>query len=211
MDVAAARLTTRGAATVDPERARNTARDVLDDDRFRDDPTPAPLRGPLEWVGDRLRSAWNAAADVLEVLPGPTWVALLAVVAALTALVGWRIARRRDRIARSSGAPVQARTGRPDARALEREADHAERAGDFERALRLRFRAGLVRLDDAGAVTLRPDLTNREVRTSVRAPVFDALADDFEGVAYGDRPATIDQVSAARRGWSSVIEEARPR
>lgn len=204
-------LASRDGAAVDPDRARRAAREVLDDERFRDDPTPAPLRGPLEWIGDRLRSAWNVVSSVLETLPGPTWVALLVMLTALVALVGWRLVRRRDRIARSRRVEDPDSTKRLDARALEAEADAAERAGDLERALRLRFRAGLVRLDATGAVALRPDLTNREVRRSVPTPTFEMLADDFEVVAYGDRPATPEQLAAARSGWTNVIEEARSR
>lgn len=204
----------RPAAAVDPERAREAARDVLDDERFRDDPTPAPLRGPLRWIGDRLRDAWDAIADVFERLPGPTWVALVVLFAALVALVVWRMARRRDRLARIRGvqAPDRAdRADRVDARALEAEAEAAEGVGDYERALRLRFRAGLLRLDDAGAVTLRPDLTNREVRATLRVPTFDDLADAFEAVTYGERSATPEHVAGARRSWPGVVDEARPR
>ncbi|HEX5614722.1 MAG TPA: DUF4129 domain-containing protein [Acidimicrobiia bacterium] len=201
----------RSRAAVDPERARNTARDVLDDERFRDDPTPAPLRRPLQWIGDRLSSAWDATARAVDSLPGPTWLALLAVAILATAIVVWRLVRRRDRIARERRAPTGARAERPDARALDAAADAAERAGDLALAVRLRFRAGLLRLADAGVVTLRPDLTNREVRSSVHAAAFDAIADDFEVVAYSDRPATPEQVDTARRGWSRVLEDARSR
>ena len=38
-----------------------------------------------------------------------------------------------------------------DPAVLEREADEAERGGAFERAVRLRFRAGVLRLDARGA------------------------------------------------------------
>ena len=45
-----------------------------------------------------------------------------------------------------------------------------ERRGDLDAALRLRFLAGLVRLDDAGVVRLRPGLTNGAVSRTLRSP-----------------------------------------
>ena len=50
---------------------------------------------------------------------------------------------------------------------LERAADDAERDGDLDRALRLRFRAGLLRLGDRGAIRYRPSVTTSEVRRAL--------------------------------------------
>jgi hypothetical protein len=56
---------------------------------------------------------------------------------------------------------------REDPDALERQADDEERAGRFDIALRLRFRAGLLRLDRRGAIRYRPSLTTDEVRRAL--------------------------------------------
>ena len=50
-----------------------------------------------------------------------------------------------------------------DPQALERAAEAAERDGEWERAVRLRFRAGLLRLDRRKVLVYRPSLTTGEV------------------------------------------------
>jgi hypothetical protein len=92
---------------------------------------------------------------------------------------------------------------------LERRAADAEGRGELDTALRLRFRAGLLRLADAGVLRLRPGLTNAAVSRTLRSRRFDELALDFDEVAYGGRPATPDDVAAARSGWPAVLEAAR--
>ena len=85
----------------------------------------------------------------------------------------------------------------------------AERDGDLDTALRLRFAAGLRRLDDREVIALRPSLTVNEVRRSVRSPSFEAVAATFEDVAYGEKAATPADVSEARESWRRVLEETR--
>jgi hypothetical protein len=198
---------------VDPSRAREDAAEILQDRRFHRDPAPRPLRGPLEWLGDRLRSVSDAVRDALQVLPGPTWLALasIALLAAL-ALVFWlvRVHRRggRRRGVAGAGADALVATTPADPKALERAADEAEAAGDLERALRLRFRAGLLRLDQRGAIRYQPSLTTSEVRRRLGSATFDELASRFEEVAYGLDAARPADVDAARAGWPRVVEDA---
>ena len=87
----------------------------------------------------------------------------------------------------SRRAPSPADDEDPDA--LERAADEAERDGDLARALRLRFRAGLLRLGDRGAIHYRPSVTTGEVRRTLGSATFDDLAGTFEAVTYGGRTA----------------------
>ena len=98
-------------------------------------------------------------------------------------------------------------TSPDDPAALEREADEAERAGDLERAVRLRFRAGLLRLGDRGAIEYRPSLTTSEVHARLGSETFDHLAETFNEVAYGGHPAEPPDVAAARTGWPRVVDE----
>jgi hypothetical protein len=194
---------------VDADDARRVAEDVLRGDRFHDDPAPRPLRGPLEWIGERLRDVFEPVGSALEALPGPTWVAVLALLAAIVALVVWRIARRAERLGTRASEPAVAAAGTHETAAeLEAAAARAEREGDRDLALRLRFRAGLLRLDHAGAITFTPALTTREVRASVVSERFDELADDFEAVAYSEHRATELELAAAKRDWQAVVRAA---
>src|SRR5436190_1208887 len=91
---------------------------------------------------------------------------------------------------------------------LERAADAAEHAGRLDDAVRLRFRAGLLRLGDRGAIRYRPSVTTNEVRRVLGSETFDELAGTFEAVAYGGRSAEPPDVDAARRAWPHVVDEA---
>lgn len=194
----------------DPAAVRSQARDILEGRRFNRSSVPRPLRGILRWLGDLLRPvgeplgrAWDRATDSVW-----TTGALAAAVVGLAALVSARLARRR------TGAGVDRsrarwRSGRAvDPDQLERDALAAERDGDLELALRLRFRAGVVRLDRAGVVVDRPALTTGELTRRLPSPRLRRLADAFEEVAYGGRPATAGDLGEARAGWPRVLEEA---
>lgn len=204
--------TIRRAAAVDPDTARREAQHILNDGRFKTSSTPRPLRGPLRWIADRLDAVFGPIGRFLSGLPFIVW---WIVAGALIAFVVWMILRVRQR--RVATAPKEgarrltARDTRENADALEREADEAERAGDLDRAVRLRFRAGLLRLGDRGAIRYRPSVTTGEVRRTLRSPRFDGLAGTFEAVTYGGRPADPPDVDAARREWPHVLEESGQR
>jgi hypothetical protein len=89
-----------------------------------------------------------------------------------------------------------------------RRGDAAAAAGDLEAALRLRFRAGLLRLDARGAIDFRPSISTIEVRRRLHDDDFDALAETFDDVVYGGRPPAADDLAAARERWPRVIEDA---
>ena len=126
-----------------------------------------------------------------DLLPGGrsvVWIVLGAV------LVGARVVRRAAVPHDAASAPPPRRQQAlaaardEDPRALDRRADAAEAAGDLEAALRLRFRAGLLRLDARGAIEFRPSISTVEVRRTLHDDDFDALAATFDDVVYGGRP-----------------------
>ena len=191
---------------LDTARARASAREILSERRF--DPgaeVPRPFRRLLEWVGGLL----EPIGDLLRGFPGGPelgWSIVGAAVALAAALLALRIGRGR------AGRVVESREllprSRVDPARLEREADEAEQRGELERALRLRFQAGLVRLDRARAIELRASSTTGDVRRGLRSPDFDDVAQRFEEIVYGRRPAARADVEASRAGWTRVLEEA---
>lgn len=199
------------AGQVDPDQARHQAREILGSRRYKPADVPRPFEGALEWLGDRLRPIGDFFSRLTESLLGK--IVLAAVLAGIVTVIALLVARRRA--ARDAGVGDSRRRGARDetldpAR-LEREADAAERRGDLDGALRLRFRAGLLRLDRAGAIRFRPSITTGQVARRLRLPAFDDLAVTFDAVAYGGRHASASDVSAARAAWPRVLDQAGDR
>ncbi len=200
------------AGQVDPDRARDQARQILGGRRYKPADVPRPLEGVIEWLGERLRPIGDFFSRITESLPGK--IALGAVLAIVVAVVALLVARRRAATG-AAGRGAGWRRRSPDEHAdplrLEREADAAERRGDLDVALRLRFRAGLLRLDRAGAIHFRPSITTGQVARRLRLPDFDDLAITFDAVAYGGRHASATDLQSARAEWPRVLQQAAPR
>jgi Domain of unknown function (DUF4129) len=196
---------------VNAAQARAEARHILAERRFRGTSLPRPLHGLFAWLGAHLRfiaHGWNW----LAVSIGGAWILwtiLAALVLLLVLAVATRVARRRIEGEAGTFGGGGSRGRREDPAELERLADEAERRGDLEVALRLRFRAGLLRLGRARKVPLRPSLRTREARRALRNPRFDRLARDFDEVVYGRRPPSPADVAAARSEWPLVLSEVR--
>ncbi len=193
-------------ATASTAAARAQARDILSQSRFTGTRVPGPFHGLLDWIGDRLRAIGDALDDLLPGGRGIVWIALAALVGASAAIVARRTLTRRVRAATQAAAAAAPRGD--DARALERRAEAAEAAGDLQAALRLRFRAGLLRLDARGAIEFRPSISTYEVRRALRSSDFDELAFDFDEVVYGGRPAAPADLESARHRWPEVVQHA---
>jgi hypothetical protein len=194
------------------------ARQILSQRRFEPAPLPRPLHGVLNWLGQTFRpegrAISNAFSAVAGVLPGggaTVWVLLGGGIVVLAGVLATRTIDRALVASSAPGSRLGDAAGSPDARALELAADAAERDGRFEQAVRLRFQAGLLRLDELGVLAYRPSLPNAAVSRRLRSPVFDGLLRRFEEVAYGGRQAAADDAGRARDGWQRVLADARRR
>jgi hypothetical protein len=204
------------AAPHDPAgRAREQARAVLAERRFHAATITSPLRGVRAWIGAQLRRLGRPVGDLFAWIARwfPGGAPLLAGVLGLLALAGatalaLRLGARRLGTApgRAAGGPED-REERMSAVRLRDLADGAERRGELDEALRLRFRAGLVELDSRELIELRPAVTNRELLRDVDSPTLDGLVAGFEAVAYGGRAADAEDVRGAREGWPRVAGE----
>ena len=156
-----------------PRRAGAHAREILQERRFRGSGLPRPLAG-LAGLARRSPAAGGATSSTTSRSgsPGGRPVVLIAPRRARPA------GRRRcSRAARSGAGAAAARPrgprprapAREDPAALERDADRAAAAGEWETAVRLRFRAGLLRLDARELIEYRPSLTTGEVADAGRA------------------------------------------
>jgi len=198
-------------APVDAVQARHDAEEVLEGRRFKPSPVPRPFAGILRTMGgwlkplvEPLEAGWrritaNAAVQL----------AVVAAVFVLALAISGRLVGRRspDAVRRSRGIGAEGHGADPEE--LERRAVEAERAGDLDRAVRLRFVAGVLRLDEAGVVTYRTSLTTGQLRARLPPGTFSGLATAFDEIVYGGRPAGESDVRAATEGWPRVLAEAR--
>lgn len=198
------------APAVAAGQARAEARKVLDGRRFKPAHVPRPFAGILrtlgrwlEPVGGPLGRLWR---QVFDSVPGK--LAAAGVVFAVAALVSLRLIGRRSPGNVSRSRRVGGAGAGLDPDELERQAAAAERAGDLDHAVRLRFVAGVLRLDRAGVITYRASLTTGQLRARLGSPSFAELAAAFDEIAYGGRPAGESDVRAAAEGWPRVLAEA---
>jgi hypothetical protein len=200
-------LAAAGPAAPGRPDASARARHILSERRFTGSAVPRPFHGVLAWLGDKLSFLPRFVHRLGRLVPGgaaAVWTFLGAIVVGLAAAVALRIARRREGKILAS----ERRTRRPeldDPGALERAAAQAEERGEFELALRLRFRAGLIRLGRADRLPLRDSLTSGQAADLLHLADFDALAHDFDEVVYGRRPPGRDDVVRAREEWARVL------
>ncbi|HWH95071.1 MAG TPA: hypothetical protein VNT03_14510, partial [Baekduia sp.] len=219
-DAALRDLAARAASGDDSARraltgeARAQARDILAEGRFHEGRHgEGPLHGLFVTLGDWLEA-------LLRAMPGGTvsgWVFLVVVIALVVAALALAAtAWAHDRARRAAAGRIPGPGDVPGAAAagpteLERRAEAAEQSGDLDAAIRLRFAAGLLRLDAAHAIELRPSLTSGDVGRALRSRRYDVLAATHDAVAYGGHHAGEHDAATARTEWPALVEEARRR
>jgi hypothetical protein len=205
--------------------ARHQVLGILSKAPYRNAPshTPRPLAGVLHAIGRALNAAlgrpsrWLYHHVLLHVghgfkaAFGGWWVVVLGVVAVgLGVAVGVLIVRRRGRISARDRVSGSLGGASDDPDEMEQQASNAESAGDHETAVRLRFRAGLVRLHHRGIIVNEEAQTGRQLAVALDSPTFDALAGRLEMIVYARDAATPADAASARTDWPRVLDEARP-
>jgi hypothetical protein len=199
-------------APPDPDAARRAAAGILDESRFHNPAVPRPLHGVLHDVGDAVKAVGHAVTHAVgqvgRIVPGgtvATWTVLgLALLGAI--VFGARRYSRRALLRETRRDWAGSGRGGPERAAdLEREAARAEDDGRFEDAVRLRFRAGLARLAESGAIRTARSTPNAQLSRTLESRDFDALARRFDEIAYGASPAASDDAQDARRRWRAVV------
>lgn len=206
---------------VDADEQRDIAREILEEIGYTfDEPSASepPEQTPGETQVQPLESANvpppQPSADGFSL--GPFNNPVISIVAltalgAVAAFVIWMLVRRRVSEVQSShkkSATTKTTATRPEPLTLEQVADEAARAGDFERAIRLRFQAGLLRLEKQGVLAYHETLTTGDVSDVLHNPRFSVIATSFDAVAYGNRPAGLDEYQSAADTWPIVLQEA---
>jgi hypothetical protein len=198
------RLQTLATATpptrLSPAAAQQQAAAILAGRRF----SRAPVTDPVKSALDKLGRALGRLAGAAPGGPVAFWAVVAALILALTAVGVRRTVRRLDRTA-AAAAQTTPTADTPDS--LERRATEAEHEGAFADAVRLRFRAGLLRLGSRKLIDYNPAVLTSEVANRLHSPQFDALAASFERIAYGGAAAGASDAAAAREGWRALSGE----
>lgn len=197
--------------------ARREAAHILSGPPYTTKPGPAPLRGVLHAIGHLLDDVFGPIVRwIVREIFGPTarfgrdlfgtlwWLALAVIAVAVGVGIGFVLIRRRARIA-TQPASADAVAETVDIGALERAADAAEAAGHAEEAVRLRFQAGLARLESIGVIANRFVATSHEVQRVLTDITFDTIAVRHEAIAYAGAAASQSDVTNAREGWPQVL------
>ncbi len=193
----------------DPAGARAVAREILSGRRYSEARVRRPFQRQLRWAGRQLDRFFRWLESVFDVaIPGSgalSWVVVgvLAVIAVMFLVKQFGGRRRAGATSSTAAVPVDVST-------LERDADAAEACGDHRRAVELRFRAGIARLESAGALPATKR-TNASIVQVLPGP-FDGLGASFDAIHYGDAPASPADSERARRLWPDVhrgIERAQ--
>jgi hypothetical protein len=193
----------------DSAQLRERAQEILSQQRFHARKSPAPFRGVFRWLGDRLAPVLDPVQRFFARLFENTAAQVtLVIIVVLVVVVISRLAIRRRAATALGDGGRRARRGRDDPAALEREAERAEADGDFEHAIRLRFRAGVLRLQLAGRVQRGDTTATRAIGRQLNSHLFDAIGDTFDAVAYGGNPATERDARSTRESWTRVLSES---
>ncbi len=139
--------------------------------------------------------------------PVPVLLAAVAVGVGAGSLV-WR---RRARVDRDRRDEQFARTRRDSPDDLERVADLALAAADYESAVRLYFQSGVARLTERGVVANGVTRTDQQLSREVDSATFDDVLRRHERIVYGRQRASEADAVAARDAWVSVLRDVRRR
>lgn len=197
-----------------PAAAHRAAEAIVAEGRFHQSPMPDPLHGVVSWVGNAVVDPLDALGRLFShlgrVFPGGV-AGVWAVGAVLLLAAVWLLLLRRARSQLGRVMDELAGARRETPYDLERAAALAEGAQRWDEAVRLRFRAGILRLGEKLELTSPETVPNHMIGRLLRSSRFDALAGRFDEVAYGGGTATEADAERQRREWPELLGEARRR
>ena len=169
------------------------------------------MRGVFTWIGHALRFVLGGFFGwlyryVLQKVGhgfssafGPWWPYALAVLTvAAGVLVGYVAYRRRTRLEVVDRHRRAVGTTRQDPRELERLAEAAAAANDFETAVKLWYQAGVLQLTLRGSITSGPMRTDAQLVRELPSRTLVDLASRHAQIVYGRERATSDDAQRAR-------------
>lgn len=199
-----------GPPTVDPEAARETARDILSGAEYAE-PEPSVVERAAEWVLDRVGSFIGTLTG-----GGPGSLIGWSIVAVFVGAAVWLIVRSlrvpTTRLPPADDGMRLDTAERRDAAAWLEEAERAEARGDLSEALRCRHRALVAttvsrRLtDDVPGRTVREHQQQLTARFPQVGPEIAELTERFERTWYGGEPVSAEVLRRFSQQCASIAD-----
>ena len=173
---------------------------VLSQSRYHRNGIRTPIQRPLTWLGDQTKAVVGPIVRALNhVVPGGNIGAIAVALVAACAVVIAVLARVRKRSVTETISGDALKTGE-----LQRLAAEAIRTGDYRMAIIYSFRSGIANL--VAGPRPRAAVTPNAVLATKTTGIFQSLGDTFDGVRYGDAPATAAEAEMAVKNWPLVLE-----
>lgn len=197
---------------VDADDIAERASRILSDPKYAEDRRTLleRLLGPVyDWLERMIAFVIEMATRLLQWLVSllgtdvMSWAGPVIVAVAATAALSILARRRAREVERRATIERILELG-TDPAELEARAVAADAAGDHAEAIRLRFVAGLLRLDAAGVIEFYPGLSNGAISERLGDPTFDRLAAQFDSVVYGKHPADRSASEQATNDWTAL-------
>lgn len=209
----------RDSQIPDPEVIRQKAQEVIQRPDYNLEPTSdnafwliKKIIDFIEWILAPLRGLFAALYDISPIM---AWLFIIGLVFILVALVTHIVYSFKVALGRRQSAGYSIPRGSEpvvDPETLELQADEAMAAGDCIGAVRLLFRACLVRLERGEERRFRLGMTNREhLRRYRNSPIFDSLrlfVETIDRKWYGTGVCVVDDFEVCARAHANIREMA---
>lgn len=195
----------------DPSQIRDAAEMVLASPGYSlnlyEPPYFDQLRDGVRWLNELIAPLWSFGEDLYKASPVLFWIFTAILLLIVFALIGHIIYSFRAAFARRQIKEYQAAQSEPalDPAHWEKRAETAARKEDFILALRLLFRAGLLRLEGG---KVRPAATNREYvrryRTTPAEEPLRELVNLIDYKWYGGRSCVYDDWQTGKEAYEAI-------
>jgi hypothetical protein len=199
---------------IDAGQVREQISSILADEKYSPVGEPSWLDRLLAPVFRFWNRIWLMGADWLQraffAILGwlgtgiARWVGL-AILLAATGAATWALGRRRARELERRAVIERILELGLDPGELEELAMEAHERGDDAEAIRLRFVAGLLRLDGLELIEFAPGLSNGTISQRLGSETFDLLASQFDRVVYGREPVNESDHALCVAWWNTLL------
>lgn len=205
-------------APIDSEQVQEQISSILANQKYPAVDEPSWLDRLLAPVFRFWNRIWVMATDwlqlaffrILEFLGTglARWVGV-AILLTATAATAWVLGRRRARELERRAVIERILELGLDPGELEELAAAAHDRGDDAEAIRLRFVAGLLRLDGLGEIEFAPGLPNGAISQRLGSDTFDLLASQFDRVVYGRETVGASDHTRCVAAWNELLSVRR--